>query len=107
MLPRHVSPWLVATLLLVLAFAFQGSRGLWDPDEGRYSAVALQMLESGDWLVPRLSDHQEHLTKPPLYYWAVATSIAAFGANEWSVRLPNAPHGRQSKQRRWLTPASC
>ena len=48
------------------------------------------MLESGDWLVPRLSDHQEHLTKPPLYYWAVATSIAAFGANEWSVRLPNA-----------------
>ena len=92
---RHRSATRVAhvalfALLALLAFAWQGSRGLFDPDEGRYTAVALQMLESGDWLVPRLSDHQEHLTKPPLYYWAVATSIAAFGANEWSVRLPNA-----------------
>lgn len=115
-LPRHVSPWLVATLLLVLAFAFQGSRGLWDPDEGRYSAVALQMLDFGDWLVPRLSDHQEHLTKPPLYYWSVAASMSAFGRNEWAVRLPNAlafalsgllvlAFGRELVPRRpWLAP---
>ena len=25
-----------------------------DPDEGFYSAIALDMLKSGDWLVPRL-----------------------------------------------------
>lgn len=89
-MPRQASTWLVAAFLLALAFAWQGSRGLWDPDEGRYSAVALQMLDSGDWLVPRLSDHQEHLTKPPLYYWSVAASMSAFGRNEWAVRLPNA-----------------
>jgi 4-amino-4-deoxy-L-arabinose transferase-like glycosyltransferase len=88
--PRALAGWLVLALLCVLAFAWQGTRGLWDPDEGRYTAVALQMLDSGEWLVPRLSDHQEHLTKPPLYYWTVAASVAAFGMSEWAVRLPNA-----------------
>ncbi|HKF96204.1 MAG TPA: hypothetical protein VKB96_16755, partial [Gammaproteobacteria bacterium] len=35
--------WLLA-LLIALAFAFQGSRGLWGTDEGRYTNVALRML---------------------------------------------------------------
>jgi len=46
--PRALPAWLVAALLLMLAFAWQGTRALWDPDEGRYTAVALQMLDSGD-----------------------------------------------------------
>ena len=36
----------------LLALLFQTNRGLWGADEGRYSNVALQMLESGDWLTP-------------------------------------------------------
>lgn len=87
--PAATTAWVLA-LLLLMAFAFQGSRALWDPDEGRYTAVALQMLDSGDWLVPRLNDHQEHLTKPLGTYWALAASMWAFGHNEWAVRLPNA-----------------
>ena len=43
----HRRPLLAIFLLATLmALAFQGSRGLWDPDEGRYSNVALQMLKS-------------------------------------------------------------
>lgn len=115
-LPRATQAWLVAALLMLLAFAWQGTRALWDPDEGRYTAVALQMLDSGEWLVPRLSDHQEHLTKPPLYYWSVAASVATFGRSEWAVRLPNAlafvltgllllALGREFAPRRaWLAP---
>lgn len=82
--------WLVAGFLLVLALAFQGSRPLFDPDEGRYTAVALQMLESGNWLMPQFNVYQDHLTKPPMTYWALATSMALFGQNEWAARLPNA-----------------
>lgn len=81
--------WL-ALLLLLLAFVFQGSRALYEPDEGRYANVALQMLDSGDWWVPHLSAGEPHLTKPPLTYWTIAASFKAFGRSEWTARLPNA-----------------
>lgn len=82
--------WRVLLCVLVLGFAFLGARGLWEPDEGRYSAVALNMIETGDYLVPRLNREHAHFAKPPMTYWAVAASIATFGRNEWSVRLPSA-----------------
>jgi 4-amino-4-deoxy-L-arabinose transferase-like glycosyltransferase len=81
--------WLALAALL-LAFAFLGSRGLYDPDEGRYTNVALTMLDSGDWLDPRRNEDTGHWTKPPLTYWAIGTSIAAFGQNPWAARLPMA-----------------
>ncbi|HKZ73148.1 MAG TPA: glycosyltransferase family 39 protein, partial [Steroidobacteraceae bacterium] len=77
-------------LLATLAFSFQGSRPIWEPDEGRYVAVALQMLESGDWWTLRIHPEQRHLTKPPLAYWLIASSMAVFGRNEWALRLPYA-----------------
>jgi len=81
---------LLLALLLVLAFAFQGTRAIWEPDEGRYTATALNMLGSGDWLVPTLDGERPHLTKPPIVYWSIAASIAALGQNEWAARLPGA-----------------
>ena len=80
----------IAALALVLALGFLGSRGIWDPDEGRYTNVALNMLDSGDWLNPRRNHEVGHWTKPPLTYWAIAASVAAFGANPWAARLPSA-----------------
>lgn len=74
----------------IVAFAFQGSRHLYDPDEGRYTDVAHHMTELGDWLVPRLDPQRPHFTKPPLTYWTLAASFSAFGNNEWAARLPNA-----------------
>jgi 4-amino-4-deoxy-L-arabinose transferase-like glycosyltransferase len=78
----------VALLVTLLAFGFLGSRGIWDPDEGRYTNVALTMLDSGDWLNPRRNEDVGHWTKPPLTYWAIAASVAAFGQNPWAARLP-------------------
>ena len=77
-------------LALLLGFAFQGTRGLWEPDEGRYTNVALQMLHSGDYATLRRNEDSLHFTKPPLTYWAIAASVSAFGRNEWAVRAPNA-----------------
>lgn len=81
----------VGLLVLVLLYAFfgQGVRGIWKPDEGRYTCVALNMLDSGDWLHPRLNDDKPHFTKPPLTYWTIAASILVFGRNEWAARFPN------------------
>lgn len=84
-------PWArVALLALLLAFAFLGSRAIWDPDEGRYTNVALHMLETGNYL--DLARHHEtgHWTKPPATYWAIAASFGAFGKSAGAARLPAA-----------------
>lgn len=85
---RRHSALSTAALAIVLALAFLGSRGIWDPDEGRYTNVALNMLESGDWLVPMRNEDVAHWTKPPLTYWAIAASVAAFGQSPFAARLP-------------------
>jgi len=73
-------------------FALLGSRGLNEPDEGRYASVAANMVRGGSWLIPEFEGHP-HLTKPPLSYWFMAGSMTLFGINEWAVRLPSALAG--------------
>jgi 4-amino-4-deoxy-L-arabinose transferase len=82
--------WAVLALLMLVGFAFQGTRAIFEPDEGRYTATALNMLKSGDWLVPTVDGERPHLTKPPITYWAIAASVGALGRSEWAVRLPGA-----------------
>jgi hypothetical protein len=76
--------------LLALGLGLQGQRGVFETTEGRYSGVASEMLRLNDWLVPRLSEEEPHLTKPPLTYWLLAASINALGRTELAVRLPGA-----------------
>jgi len=83
-------PWWLVALLVLLAFAFQGTRGIWEPDEGRYTSAGINMLESGNWLVPTIDGQHAHLTKPPMTYWALAASFGVLGMNEWAARLPAA-----------------
>lgn len=80
----------LAVGLLIFSLAFQGSRGLWEPDEGRYTNVALEMISLDDWLVPHLHSEQPHWTKPPLTYWAIASSFEFVGRSEFAARLPSA-----------------
>ena len=81
---------LLAIGVLAYSLALQGSRGIWEPDEGRYTDIACQMLRSGDFVVPAFNDDVPHFSKPPLTYWATAAGIALLGWNEWGARLPNA-----------------
>lgn len=80
---------LTLLLAMLLALSFQGVRGLWGPDEGRYSNIALQMVESGDWVTPRRHPEHTHFAKPPMAYWAIAASVSVFGKSEFALRLPN------------------
>lgn len=82
--------WLVVIAVFALAIGFQGARGLYDPDEGRYAAVALQMLRSGDWFTPQLNHELPHFSKPPLTYWVLAASMKLLGESERALRLPMA-----------------
>lgn len=86
--PARLQAVLAALLCLLLAFGFLGTRGIWDPDEGRYTNVALTMLDSGDWLDLKRNEDTGHWTKPPATYWLIAGSIATFGRTPWAARLP-------------------
>ena len=61
--------------LVVLQLARIGGFPLQDPDEGRYAEIAREMLESGDFVTPRLN-YVVYFEKPPLVYWLVAASMA-------------------------------
>ena len=77
----------LAAVALLVAFAFQGARGLLESTECRYAECSREMLESGDWLVPTLR-YQPHWTKPPLTYWTIAGGMELVGRNAWGARLP-------------------
>ena len=84
-----VRPWRGLWLIFAVLFVFLGTRGLNEPDEGRYAEVAREMAAGGSWLVPHLNGF-EHLQKPPLIYWCTAVSMKVFGYNEWAARMPSA-----------------
>ncbi len=83
--------WLSLTLLWALLLALAALRPLAVPDEGRYGEVGRWMLQSGDWLTPRL-DGIPFFHKPPYLYWLQAMSLATFGVNAWALRLVPALH---------------
>ncbi|TAG10978.1 MAG: glycosyltransferase family 39 protein [Verrucomicrobia bacterium] len=81
--------WRGLWLLIPVFFIFLGTRGLNEPDEGRYAAVGWEMAAGGSWLVPHLNGI-EHVQKPPLIYWFTAASMKLLGYNEWAARMPSA-----------------
>lgn len=82
---------LVGCTVLAVALAFRtlGERGMFSPAEARYSLVAVEMLESGDWIQPRLN-HVRYDEKPPLLYWAIAASYRLLGVDDFAARVPSA-----------------
>src|SRR5574341_905635 len=81
--------WLLfsASFLLFLFGSWQ--LPLLGPDEPRYSQIARQMLEGGDFIVPHLSSFA-WFEKPALFYWLAAGSFWIFGVSEFAARLPSA-----------------
>ncbi len=77
--------WL-AGIALTTAFAFYGSRGIYETSEGRYCESGREMAETGNYMAPTLN-YQHHWTKPPMTYWAIATGITLLGPNERGARL--------------------
>ena len=49
--------------------------------------IARTMLQSGDWVTPRL-DGIAYLEKSPLKYWMMAISFSIFGVRDWAARIP-------------------
>jgi len=93
---RHPSLRLAAGLVLLglalYAWPLTLDVPLTDPDEGLHAAIAQEMVERGDWVVPRMLG-ESFRDKPVLYFWALAASIDLFGMREAAVRLPGLVFG--------------
>src|SRR6266480_3503836 len=59
-------------------------------EEGRRILPAVRMLETGNYLVPRVGS-EPYFRKPPLVNWIVAASFKLTGVrSEWTARIPSA-----------------
>jgi len=75
----------VAAIAAFLLTFRLGERSFRNPDEGRYAEVALEMVQSGNWIEPTLYGVDYH-SKPVFFYWLTALSFTLFGATEAAAR---------------------
>ncbi len=79
---------LALLVLAILSFLPFFNFPEWRGTEARRVQIAAEMVESGDYIVPRLWE-EETYAKPPFYYWVLAGSFHVFGVKPWSARLPS------------------
>ncbi len=82
----------VGVVLLVWALIYLPALGsiAIKGEEGRRILPAVRMLETGNYIVPRIGSNP-YFRKPPLVNWLVAASFAVSSVrNEWTARLPSA-----------------
>ena len=77
---------MAAALIVVVTLAGLFTRPLLAIDETRYAAVALDMLQRGDWLVPHLNG-EAYSHKPPLLFWLVLAGWKVFGVSATWARV--------------------
>ncbi|HYW52176.1 MAG TPA: glycosyltransferase family 39 protein, partial [Gemmatimonadaceae bacterium] len=86
MAPRGGGVTVAAALLAVITIVGLLTRPLLAIDETRYAAVALEMMQRGDWLVPHLNG-ATYSHKPPLLFWLVLAGWKLFGVSTAWARL--------------------
>ena len=82
----RVGWFLLILLVLAVYFCGLGSYGFIDPDEGRYAEIPREMIESGDFITPRLN-YVKYFEKPVLHYWLTAGAFLLLGQNEFAGRI--------------------
>ncbi len=77
----------VVVIFGFFSFFFQESHiPFAETSDARYSEIAYETYQFGDWLIPH-QNRMAHITKPPLVYWLVAAGYAVFGVNETGARF--------------------
>jgi 4-amino-4-deoxy-L-arabinose transferase-like glycosyltransferase len=80
------SALLLALVIWIGLLALTPATTLWDRDEPRFAQAAVEMLRSGDYLVPTFNG-ELRAQKPPLVYWLMTASMRLFGPSEFAARF--------------------
>ncbi|HET8696281.1 MAG TPA: glycosyltransferase family 39 protein, partial [Gammaproteobacteria bacterium] len=90
-LAKHGAALLYVLAAVVLLAGF-GLRNPWPADEPRFAAIARDMLETGDWLFPRIGGDL-YADKPPLYFWMLAGCFWLTGSVRLGFLIPSVTAG--------------
>ncbi len=63
-----------------------GTLPLMDRDEPRFARATVEMMRSGDWIVPHFNG-EYRFDKPPLTYWLMSVGYRLFGVSELGARF--------------------
>lgn len=100
-IPRSAIPWLLFAAVIVFVYFFGLTIPLLGPDEPRYSQVAREMFERGDWVTPTLGGFH-WFEKPALLYWLQIAAYNLFGVSEFSARFGSALFGLGTILSLWI-----
>ncbi|MEO8376622.1 MAG: glycosyltransferase family 39 protein [Candidatus Sumerlaeota bacterium] len=82
----------VGVFAAALILPFLGVREITTSGEAQRAYPPIEMLKTGDLMIPRLNG-EVYLEKPPLMYWMTLPSYVIFGVNEFSARIVDALMG--------------
>jgi 4-amino-4-deoxy-L-arabinose transferase-like glycosyltransferase/membrane-associated phospholipid phosphatase len=85
--PAWLVPACMVAGVMALSLWLSTRSTLWDRDEPRFSRATVEMVHSGDYLVPTFNG-EPRLHKPIMSYWLMSVPVRLFGTAEWSVRMP-------------------
>ena len=86
MLKKSISTVWLFIWIFVIGLVLSTIRVLAIPDEGRYGDISRWMVQSHDWIVPRLNG-LPFFHKPPLLHWLSGVMLEIFGQHNWVLRL--------------------
>jgi len=74
----------IVAAIFLIRLADMSIRG----EESRWATVAMEMIRTGDWVVPR-QQGEPFLSRPPLGSWLIAVcSLLRGECDVWTIRLP-------------------
>lgn len=77
---------ILACIAIILAFVGNNGLAVTDPVESNYVLTAKEMIQSGDYMSPRIFGNFWY-DKPILFYWELIVAFQVFGFNSFAARL--------------------
>lgn len=81
-----LASWILFSLIVFVFFYGNGNWDIYILDEAKNAEAAREMLESGDWIIPRFNGELRY-DKPPLHYYFFGLSYWLFDANPFAARV--------------------